>query len=102
MLDELSGVIIFSKINLRSGYHQTRIKNGDKWKIAFKTKFGLYEWPVMPIGLMNNPSTFLCLMNHILRAFIVKFVVVYFDDKLIDNKSFGEHIDYIHQVIVVL
>jgi hypothetical protein len=99
LINFFSGASYFSKIDPKSGYYHIRMREGDEWKEIFKTNEGLYEWIFMPFGLTNSPSTFMRLMNAILKDFICKFVIVYLDDILVFNKIEEEHLRHLTLVM---
>jgi hypothetical protein len=99
LFDQLRGVIVFSMIDLRSGYHQLRIRPSDIPKTTFITKYGLYEFAVMSFGLTNAPAFFMNLMNSVFMDYLDKFVVVFIDDILIFSQSEEEHVNHLKMVL---
>jgi hypothetical protein len=99
LFDQLAGAKIFSMVDLRSGYHQIKIRPEDIPKIAFSTRYGLYEYLVMSIGLTNAPAHFIYLMNFVFIPELDKFVIVFIDNILIYSKSEEEHAQHLRVIL---
>jgi hypothetical protein len=102
LLDQLSVTTVFTKLDLKSGYHHIRVRISDKWKTAFKMHEGLYEWLVMSFGLSNAPGYFMRVMNQVFCPFIEKSMVIYFDDILIYSSDLEANIRHMWEVLLEL